>query len=105
MPTKAAWRAILDSLPAHWRVGPPSRDPGADGWSVTARGEPPVAVIGFGKDEIAALRDLDERLRDVRHPDGSCGDQLVRKSRTAYARDAGEADETIPPADPQMSDS
>jgi len=65
------WFAVDDALPARWRVGPPSFDPGRGHWRVTARGphpgrgKVPTTVSGTGEDEIAALRDLDARLRQA----------------------------------------
>lgn len=66
-----AWDAVLERLPPRWRTGPPSYDPAAHRWEVAAIGPklggrhspPPEAVIGAGPDELAALRDLAERLR------------------------------------------
>jgi hypothetical protein len=64
---EAAWFAVHEALPAFWRVGPITYDPGVvrpDGlmgaFSVTARGphlgrgKMPVAVSGTGEDEIRA---------------------------------------------------
>lgn len=52
------------------RTAPPTFDPAARLWSVTAlgpklggqRGPGPATVTGEGPDELAALRDLAERL-------------------------------------------
>jgi hypothetical protein len=91
---ETAWAAVHEALPAGWRVGPPTFDPGRRVWSVTAwsgtrgGGRPPVTVPGTGDDEMAALRDLDDRLRGVPHPDGSCLDELRRRARLAYVAGA-----------------
>lgn len=56
----AAWDALHEALPARWMVGPITFDPGADAYSVTARGphpgrgKAPVTVQGIGEDETAA---------------------------------------------------
>jgi hypothetical protein len=94
---ESAWSAVREALPARWRVGAVTHDPGvvrADGlmgaFSVTARGphpgrgKMPVTVSGTGEDEVAALRDLDDRLRGVPAPDGSRMDELGRRLRLAY---------------------
>lgn len=85
-----AWGAIHEALPARWNVGPVTFDPGRPAWSVTARGphpgrgKAPQTVSGTGEDEVAALRDLDGRLRGVPHPDGGRMDELRRRLRLAY---------------------
>jgi len=94
-PCEEAWGAVHEALPARWRVGPPSFDPAGDGrWSVTAvgphpgRGKLPTYVSGSGADEIAALRDLDGRLRGVPKPDGTRMDALRARLRLAYVEGA-----------------
>jgi hypothetical protein len=65
-----AWDTIHERLPAGWRTAPPTYDPATRLWSVTAlgpklggrHGKPPDTVTGEGPDELAALRDLTERL-------------------------------------------
>jgi hypothetical protein len=72
-----AWDAVHEALPAGWTVGPPTFDPGVPGWSITARTvaasrlRRPQTVTGTGADETAALRALDDLLRDVPQPEGS----------------------------------
>jgi len=100
---EAAWDAVHETLPALWRVGPVTYDPGvlrSDGhvgaFSVTARGphpgrgKVPVTVSGIGVDETAALCDLDDRLRGVPKPDGTLLDELRRRLRLAYVDGAEE---------------
>jgi hypothetical protein len=95
---EAAWDAVHEALPAHWRVGLPSFDPAGDGlWSVTAvdersvgRGKAPQSVTGTGEDETAALRDLDDRLRGIAKPDGTRLEELRRRLRFAYLEGAEE---------------
>jgi hypothetical protein len=95
---EAAWEAVHDALPARWRVGPVTYDPGRRCWGVTARGphpgrgKAPVTVSGTGEDDTAALRDLDDRLRGVPKPDGTRMDELRRRARLAYVE--GAADES-----------
>jgi len=66
---EAAWDSLWGAGPARWAVGPPSYDPGAGAWSISAvaphpgRGKIPISVSGRGADEVAAVRDLDARLR------------------------------------------
>ena len=73
---ETAWPAVHEALPARWHVGPVSFDPGRHAWSVSAhgplpgRGKAPEFVSGSGADEVAALRDLDDRLRAVPKPEG-----------------------------------
>ena len=50
----------------------------------------PVTVSGTGVDEIAALRDLDNRLRGVPKPNGTQLDELRRRLRLAYVDGAEE---------------
>ncbi|MBI3745020.1 MAG: hypothetical protein HY264_00550 [Chloroflexi bacterium] len=82
MPGLAAWSAILDALPAHWRVDDPKFDPRRNRWNVTAMAEddgdvrPPDTVSGAGKSALAALVDLASRLPAVPHPAGSSTDEL-----------------------------
>ena len=92
----AAWGAVHEALPARWRVGPVTYDPGIPGFSVTApgphpgRGNVPQTVSGKGEDEAAALRDLDDRLRGVPQPNGSQMDAMRRRLRFAYVDGAEE---------------
>jgi hypothetical protein len=85
-----AWDAVHEALPAGWRVGPPTFDPGIPGWSVSAnsgdysRHRRPVTVTGTGNTEAAALRALDDRLRGVSQPNGSRMAERERRIRLAY---------------------
>jgi hypothetical protein len=100
---EAAWDRVWEALPARWRLGPVSRDPGAlrsDGhlgaFTVTARGphpgrgKVPQTVTGSGDDEIAALLDLDARLRGDKPADGSYLEELRARLRVAYLTGAEE---------------
>jgi hypothetical protein len=94
---EAAWDAIHEALPAGWRVGLLSHHPftgvrtvSAVNERTTGRGKLPQVVTGTGEDEIAALRDLDDRLRGVPKPDGSRMDALRRRLRLAYVEGAEE---------------
>lgn len=63
------WGRLHEAMPARWTVGHPSYDPGRPGWSISAvgpnrgRGKLPTFVSGLGDNELAAVRDLDARLR------------------------------------------
>ena len=87
---EAAWFAVHEALPAGWRVGPVTYDPGRHAHSVTARGphpgrgKMPQTVSGTGEDETGALRDLDDRLRGVPRSNGGRMDELRRRLRFAY---------------------
>ena len=87
-----AWNAVHEALPAGWTVGPPTFDPGVPGWSVTARTvaanrlKRAQTVTGTGVDEVAALRNLDDRLRGVPQPNGSRMAERERRIRLAYSR-------------------
>jgi hypothetical protein len=83
MPVKAAWNAILDALPARWRLDPPVHHPELDDWSATAVGGRRRKITGRGQDEIAALLDLALRLRAAGHSGDSCADELDRRARRA----------------------
>jgi hypothetical protein len=91
-----AWGALHEALPARWRLGPPTYSPADRAWLVTARephpgrGKHPQTVTGTGEDEIAALRDLDDRLRGIPRPDGGQMDALRRRLRLAYIAGAEE---------------
>jgi hypothetical protein len=93
---EAAWDAVHEALPACWRLGPPSFDPGRGAWSVSAvgphpgRGRIPQSVSGFGSDEVSALRALDGHLRGVAQPDGGAVDALRRRLRFANVEGAEE---------------
>jgi hypothetical protein len=71
-------------------------DPGRHAWSVTAHGplpgrsKAPQIVTGTGADEVAALHDLDDRLRAVPRPDGGRLEELDRRLRQAYGEGAEE---------------
>jgi hypothetical protein len=91
MDREEAWDAVHEALPASWRVGLPSYSVEHRTWSVTAvndrttgRGKLPQTVTGTGEDEVAALRDLDDRLRGIPQPEGSQMDKLRRRHRLAY---------------------
>ena len=87
---EAAWGAVHEALPPRWQVGPPTYDPGRRVWSIKARsgargrGRQPVIVSGGGGDEVAALRDLDDRLRGVPKREGGRLDELWARARLAY---------------------
>jgi hypothetical protein len=49
-----------------------------------------VTVSGTGPDEIAAVCDLDDRLRGVPKPNGSQMEELRRRARLAYVQGAME---------------
>lgn len=91
-----AWDVLYDSLPARWHIGKPSHDPERAPWSVTAwgpqpgRGKARQAVTGTGDTAVAALRDLDDRLRSVSEPNGDRMDDLPWQLRMAYV-DGAEA--------------
>lgn len=82
--------AVHGALPVRWAVGPVTYDPGVPGFSITARGphpgrgKAPQTVTGMGEDEIAALHDLDDRLRGVPKPQGTRLDELRQRLRLAY---------------------
>lgn len=44
----------------------------------------PVTVSGFGEEDIAALRDLDDCQRGVPQPERSRMEELWRRARLAY---------------------
>jgi hypothetical protein len=94
MTREEAWAAVHEALPVRWRVGPPTFDLERYLFSVTAhsgtrgRGYPPVTVTGTGETEVAALHDLDNRLRGVPRPDGGRLDELRRRARLAYLEGA-----------------
>jgi hypothetical protein len=90
-PREAAWDAVHEALPAGWDVGLPSYSRERRAWEVcavnersTGRGKLPETLIGAGEDAIAALRDLDDRLRSIPRPKGSQMDELRRRLRLAY---------------------
>jgi hypothetical protein len=97
-----AWGRLHEALPARWTVGRASYDPGRHGWSISAvgphpgRGKIPVHATGFGEDEVAAVRDLDARLRGE-HAEGPRQlDELRARLRLAYIEGAeGWAHETL----------
>jgi hypothetical protein len=97
MNREAAWDAVHDAVPARWTVGPAAMaDPVLGEWRVTARSRSrgrlavPQTVTGTGPDEIAALRDLDSRLRGSPPGNGSRLDELRRRLRLAYVEGAEE---------------
>ena len=87
---EAAWETVHDALPARWSVRRPSYDPGRHAWSISAiaphpgRDNMPTVVTGNGTDEVAALRDLDNRLRRGPQPGGSRHHELQQRARLAY---------------------
>jgi hypothetical protein len=91
-----AWDALYDSLPARWKIGKPSYDPSRRAWSVTAwgprrgSGRTPPSVTGIGDDEVAALRDLDCRLRAEPQPNVGGKQELSQRLRLAFV-DGAEA--------------
>jgi hypothetical protein len=92
---EAAWFAVHEALPARWTLGPASYYADRNAWVVTAvgphpgRGKLPQSVSGTGAHEVAALPDLDDRLRGVRLPhDAGRMDDLRRRLRLAYIEGA-----------------
>ena len=89
-----AWDALYDSLPGRWHIGKPSYDAGLAAWSVSAwgprpgRGRAQRTVTGTGETEVAALRDLDARLRESPKPNHDWIEQLRRQLRMAYVEGA-----------------
>jgi hypothetical protein len=89
---EAAWWAVHDALPAYWRVGRPSFDPGRHLWSVTAiarhpgRGKIPTTVSGLAEDELGALRDLVAHLTAYPRPadDAAKRAALERRARLPF---------------------
>ena len=89
-----AWGRLHEAIPARWTVGRPSFDPGRPGWSISAvgpdrgRGKVPTSVSGFGDDELAAIRDLDARLRGERSDGPRRLDEFRARLRLAYVEGA-----------------
>jgi hypothetical protein len=85
-----AWGRLHEALPARWRVGLPSYDPGRHAWSISAigphpgRGKIPICVRGNGEDELEAVRDLDGRLRGERNEGPRKLDELRARLRLVY---------------------
>jgi len=85
-----AWDALYDSLPGRWHIGKPFYAQARAAWLVTAWGPQPgrnkaqQAVIGTGDTAVAALRDLDDRLRGVPRSKGGRMDELRRRLRFRY---------------------
>jgi hypothetical protein len=94
-PRERAWEGVHDALPAGWRTGRPSYDPGRHAWTVAAigpltgkRGVPPDHVEAQGEDETAALTYLATALHE-RHEAGRLA-ELRRRARLAYLSGAEE---------------
>ena len=94
---EAAWDAVQEALSARWCVGCPSagvvRPDGYRGaWSVAARGRRPGRGKAHrrsqGPDEVAPLRELDDRLRG--RVDAGLGMVGRRRPRLAYVEGAEE---------------
>lgn len=90
------WGRLHEAMPARWTVGQPSYDPGRPGWSISAvgpdrgRGRVPTSVSGFGEDELAAVADLDARLRGERAEGPRRLEDLRARLRLAYVAGAEE---------------
>lgn len=91
-----AWDAVHEALPSGWDVGLLTvTDPSRGIWSVSAhsrvagRSRAPQTVTGTGVDGVAALVDLDRRLRGYGLPPGRM-DELRARLRLAYAEGAEE---------------
>jgi len=91
-----AWDVLYESLPPRWHIGKPSYEPGRAAWSATAWGPRPdpgkarQSVTGMGDTEVAALRDLDDRLLGVPRPNRGRMDEFRHQLRMAYV-DGAEA--------------
>jgi hypothetical protein len=90
---QAAWAAIREALPPRWQVGAVTHDPHEGLWIVTAESRvrglsTPIRVSGIGHDDLAALRDLNRRLRGA--PASTLGnlDEFRRRTRLAYLEGA-----------------
>ena len=97
-PRAAAWFAVHDALPAYWKVGPITFDPGRGLFSVTGRapnpgrGKIPATVSGAGETEIASLTDLYGRLTGMARPADDTAKRAVlnRRLRQAFFQGAEE---------------
>jgi hypothetical protein len=93
---EVVWARLHEAMPARWTVGQPSYDPGRRGWSISAvgpsrgRGKVPNFVSGFGEDELAAVRDLDARLRGEWNKGPRRLDELRARLRLTYVAGAVE---------------
>jgi hypothetical protein len=93
---EAAWGRLHEALPARWTVAQAGYDPGRQAWSVSAvgrsrgRGKVPAYVTGLGDNEVAALRDLDARLRGERSEGPRKLDEVRARLRLAYVSGAEE---------------
>lgn len=89
-----AWGRLHEAMPARWTVGQPSYDPGRPGWSISAvgpnrgRGKLPTFVSGLGETELAAVRDLDARLRGEWSEGPRRLDELRARLRLAFVEGA-----------------
>jgi hypothetical protein len=89
-----AWDALFDSLPGRWHIGKPWYDARLAAWSVSAwgpqldPGRAQQSVTGIGESEVAALRNLDARLRGASMPNGDRIEELRRQLRMAYVEGA-----------------
>lgn len=87
---EAAWDPLWEAMPARWTVGRPSFDPGARAWLISAvppdrgRAKIPASLSGRGNDEVAAIRDLDARLRGERTDGPRKLGELRATMRMAY---------------------
>jgi hypothetical protein len=89
--------AVHEALPASLRVGLPSYHQERGDWTVSAVNERSTgrrkraeAFTGTGETEIAALRDLDDRLRGVPPPDGTAIYRMRGRLRLSYVQGAGD---------------
>jgi hypothetical protein len=93
---EAAWDRLWEAIPARWTVGRPSYDPGAHAWSISAvgphpgRGKLPISVSGQGEGEVAAILDLDARLRGERIEGPTNLEALRVRLRLSYLAGAEE---------------
>lgn len=93
---ETVWGRLHEAMPARWTVGQPSYDPGRRGWSISAvgpdrgRGKLPTFVSGFGEDELAAVRNLDARLRGEQAAGPRRLDELRATLRLSYLAGAEE---------------
>jgi hypothetical protein len=99
-----AGEGVHDALPAGWRAGRPSYDPGRHAWTVAAIGPPtgrrhvaPECVEAEVEDEAAALTYLALALQE-RYRAGRL-EELRRRTRHAYlsgAEERSQADQGRP---------
>lgn len=96
MDGEEAWDSLHSALPGRWTLGRANHNAELGAWTISAvapdrgRGKLPTSVTGLGPNELAAVNDLDARLRGEWTDSPRKARKLRARLRLAYLQGAEE---------------